>query len=66
MPGVPHMTFDIVLTEDDTVPGQLIAHRPGCPAIDDHRAYDRPVLTMIGCTRPLPQHLKRHGCWGEE
>ena len=56
---------DIVLTEDDDRPGQILAHRLDCPMIAAHRAEDRFIATLIGVARPLPDDLKRHACMAE-
>ncbi len=53
---------DIVLTEDEN-PGSLIVHRVlDCWLVQQHRAQDRPIMTMLGCAKPLPSHLKEHRC----
>jgi len=56
------MIRDLVLTEDDGRPGKLLVHRPGCPAVEDHRAAGRMVVTMLGTQAPIPPDLRRHDC----
>ena len=53
---------DIVLTEDETGKA-LLAHRPDCPMIDEHRKWARPIMTMFGCEKPLPPDVARHTCF---
>ena len=44
--------YDLSLTQDEK--GGLLAHRPDCPMVQDHRERDLPILTMWGCEGPLP------------
>jgi hypothetical protein len=54
------MSYDLSLTQDEK--GGLLAHRPDCPMVQDHRERDLPICTMLGCEGPLPADIKRHEC----
>jgi len=53
---------DITLTEDEDKPGTVLAHKPHCPMVQQHREAGRPIMTMLGCPDPLPPEMKRHTC----
>jgi hypothetical protein len=52
--------IDIALTEDEN--GELLAHRADCPDARRQAAHGKPVVTMFGIEKPLPQDIKRHSC----
>ena len=62
------MTMDLALTEGRN--GEAIAHRADCerPAragtlqVRALAAAGQPVMTMLGCEKPLPDDVPRHSC----
>ena len=53
---------DVILTENGDDTGRMLAHRPSCPVVMDHRMRDRPIVTMLGITKPLPPDLPLCRC----
>jgi len=51
--------IDIAFTVDNS---GLVAHRADCPMARKFAANGQPVLTMFGCTNPLPAEVRRHSC----
>ena len=52
--------YDITLTEGDD--GELLAHHLDCPMVEAHRAQNRPIMTLMGCTKPLVTWVNQHSC----
>ena len=52
--------MDLALTEGPT--GGAIAHRADCPQVRALAAAGQPVMTMLGCEKPLPADVPRHSC----
>jgi hypothetical protein len=50
---------DIALVEHD---GCVMAHHPDCPVVQAARAEERPIMTMFGVERDLPDDLEQHEC----
>jgi hypothetical protein len=63
--GVLGMSYDLTLTEGPDGHGAQ-AHRPDCPVVQAHREQGKPLVTMVGCERPLPPGWNRHECLSEE
>jgi hypothetical protein len=52
--------MDLALTEGPT--GGAIAHRADCPQVRVLADAGEPVMTMLGCEKPLPDDVPRHSC----
>jgi hypothetical protein len=52
--------MDLALTEGRN--GKAIAHRADCPEVRALAAAGQPVMTMLGCEKPLPADVPRHSC----
>ena len=52
--------MDLALTEGPN--GKAIAHRADCPQVRALAAAGQPVMTMLGCEKPLPADVPRHAC----
>jgi len=50
---------DYALTDDGT--GKALVHRADCPEVRRRADAGEPVMTMLGCAKPLPD-LPRHSC----
>ena len=42
--------------------GKVQAHLADCATVRWWAAFGQPVLTMLGCEKPLPADLQRHEC----
>jgi len=51
---------DYALTDDGT--GKALVHRADCPEVRRRADAGEPVMTMLGCAKPLPPDLPRHSC----
>lgn len=57
------MPYVVSLIEDDTAPGQVIAHHESCPLVQQHREAGRPICSML-IEVPLPPEWPRAPCLG--
>jgi hypothetical protein len=56
--------IDLVLTEDDEDPSKVLMHRLDCPMVAQHRAQERPVVTLFGVEKGsfADEQMPRHTC----
>jgi hypothetical protein len=57
-------SHDFSLTVDTD--GEMLAHKPDCPAVQAARGRDEPIMTMLDCKLPLPLDVRQHECLKHE
>ena len=44
----------------------MVVHQADCPEVRRIADLGRLVITMLGCERSIPKHLKQHKCLKEK